>query len=102
MFLPRHDILSVVEFAMSRQFWIALWWSLVVEGALTALVLAGHGGTYNFYLLLPGAATFLLVGGGHGTTLVQEVVAGALGFTVNTVVYWAVLYVALRRVGKRA
>ena len=56
---------------MSRQFWIALWWSLVVEGALTALVLAGHGGTYTFYLLLPGAATFLLVGGGHGTTLVQ-------------------------------
>jgi len=87
---------------MSRQFWIALWWSLVVEGALTALVLAGHGGTYTFYLLFPGAATFLLVGGGHGTTMVQEVVAGALGFTVDTVVYWAVLYVALTRLRKRA
>jgi len=36
------------------------------------------------------------------TALVQEVVAGGLGFTVNTAVYWAVLYVALRRVGKRA
>lgn len=64
----------------------ALGFALAIVTCLTLLDRATESGLF-FFLLYPGAALSLLITGGHGGTISEEVTALAAGFLVNTLVY---------------